>query len=149
MPVHLLYWPTVGSWIISCLLLSALLKRDVTAALSALLNLSKIHDALTISLCTTQPLKDPWRAHYISLHYSTSQSLQIHDALTISLCPSQPLKAFISMTRSLHLSALLRLWKLSNPWRARHICWRTLKLPFVGSHKAFKSMRRSIYLLQN
>ena len=49
--------------------------------LSALLNLSKIHDALTTSLCTTQPLKDPWRAHYISLHYSDSESYQINDSI--------------------------------------------------------------------
>ena len=49
--------------------------------LSALLNLSKIHDALTISLCTTQPLKDPWRTHYISLHYSDSESYQINDSI--------------------------------------------------------------------
>ena len=66
--------------------------------LSALLNLSKIHDALTISLCTIQLLKDPWRAHYISallnlskpsyrwrahyisLHYSRLWNYQIHDA---------------------------------------------------------------------
>ena len=129
--------------------------------LSALLNFSKIHDALTISLCTTQLLKDPWRAQYISLHYSTSQRSmtrsiylsallnfsKIHDALTISLCTTQLLKdpwrahyislhystSQRSMTRSIYLSALLNFSKIHDALN-RSLC--------------IKSMTLSIYLLK-
>ena len=121
MLVDLLYWQTVGSWISSCLLLSALLKRDVIAA-----------------LCTIHTLKDPWRAHYISLHYSHSQR---------------------SMTRSLYLSALLNLSKIhdaltiSLPFstsQSLHIDDAlTISLCTIQDSETIKSMTRTIYLLEN
>ena len=123
--------------------------------LSALLNLSKIHDALTISL-----------------PFSTSQSLHIDDALTISLCTIQDSETIKSMTRTIYLlenikaaciSQSLQFYDALNisvgPLFSDHSHLQITKIhdALYRNHysqtililKSLKSMTRSLYLLEN
>ena len=125
--------------------------------LSALLTLSKIHDALTISL-----------------PFSTSQSLHIDDALTISLCTIQDSETIKSMTRMIYLlenikaafrrfSQSLQIYDALNisvgPLFSDHSHLQITKIhdALYRNHysqtililKSLKSMTCSLYLLEN